>query len=143
MSSTSEWTDEWADEPPPELAAVPGHERGQAPAQPVYSALPAFVADYLAPLYRRPLSKQQRPWCPQWWNHPEAVVRLEALWRAWEALRQEPRFGMSTWLLDHADRHMAVLLDPDGPFHGCSATGGHTVGRLEPLPVEPPPEGLY
>lgn len=33
------------------------------------------------------------------------------------ALRQDPTTGISVWFRDHADHHMAVLLDPDsGPF---------------------------
>ncbi|MBA3489034.1 MAG: DUF4913 domain-containing protein, partial [Longispora sp.] len=36
-------------------------------------------------------------WCPTWWDHPEAVARLTALWRAWEALQPDPGSGMSSW----------------------------------------------
>ena len=60
-----------------------------------------------------------RVWCPQWWRHAEAVARLEALWRAWEHLRQDAATGLSVWFRDHADHHMTILLDADGPFKGC------------------------
>lgn len=85
---------------------------------------------------------RNRTWCPQWWRHPEAIIRLEALWRAWEHLRLEPATGMSVWLRDHADHHMTVLLDPDGPFKDCRPDKGHGA-RLEPLPLDQPPEGLF
>jgi len=60
------------------------------------------------------------------------LQRLEALWRAWEHLRQDPALGMSVWWRDHADPHMAALLDPDGPFAGVE--GEENVNRRgEPL----------
>ena len=82
-----------------------------------------------------------RVWCPQWWRHAEAVARLEALWRAWEHLRQDPATGLSVWFRDHADHHMTMLLDADGPFKGCD--GNHGEHPLEELPHEPPPEGMF
>ena len=107
-----------------------------------YPDVAAFVAQQLAPLWRRSLEGHHRTWCPQWWRHAEAISRFEALWRAWEHLRLDPATGMSVWFRDHADPHMAVLLDADGPFKGCSADKGHT-GRLQPLPVDDPPPGLF
>ena len=107
-----------------------------------YPSVDVFVRDQLAPSYRRNLDGRNRTWCPQWWRHPEAIARLEALWRAWEHLRLEPATGMSIWLRDHADHHMTVLLDPDGPFKGCSPEKGHGE-RLDPLPLEDAPPGLF
>jgi hypothetical protein len=78
-------------------------------------------------------------WCPDWWRHPEAVVRLEAMWRSLESLRQDSATGISVWLRDHADVHMAALLSPAGPFRGCSAKEGHCKEPLRPLPVSDPP----
>ncbi len=51
---------------------------------------------------------------------------------------------MSVWFRDHADHHMAVLLDADGPFKGCSPEEGkgHS-SRLTALPCAPPPSGLF
>ena len=118
-----------------------GGEHDEAP-QLYYPSLDVFVRDQLAPTYRRHLDGRNRTWCPQWWRHPEGIARLEALWRAWEHLRLDPATGMSVWLRDHADHHMAVLLDPDGPFKGCSPDKGHGA-RLDPLPVHEPPAGLF
>ncbi|PPK93167.1 uncharacterized protein DUF4913 [Kineococcus xinjiangensis] len=109
---------------------------------PVHPSVDVFVRDHLAVLYRRHLDGRNRTWCPQWWRHGEAVLRLDALWRSWEFLRLDPDTGMSLWMRDHLDPHMAVLLDPEGPFRGCSPDKGHAE-RLVELPVEDPPPGMF
>ena len=106
-----------------------------------YLTLDEWVHEWLFPVYRRSVRGHDRVWCPQWWKHAEAVARLEALWRAWEHLRQDPATGLSVWFRDHADHHMTVLLDADGPFKGCD--GNHGEHPLEELPHEPPPEGMF
>ncbi len=113
-----------------------------APPQLFHPTLDAFVRELLAPTYRRVVDGRNRTWCPQWWRHAEAIARLEAMWRSWEHLRQDPATGVSVWFRDHADPHMAVLLDPDGPFKPCSPEKGH-VPRAEPLPLADPPPGLF
>ena len=70
----------------------------------------------------------------------EAVIRLEALWRAWEHLRLDPSTGPSVWWREHADHHMSVLMSSAGPF---SKELGVTTTVLEPLPHEEPPEDLF
>jgi hypothetical protein len=107
--------------------------------QPCYATVEDFVRELLAPMYRRALDGTDRSWCPEWWRHAEAISRLDALWRAWEHLRLDPDTGMSVWFRDHADHHMAVLLDSEGPFKRCSK--GHRA--LDELPLEPAPEGLF
>ena len=77
------------------------------------------MQEWLFPVYRRSVLGHDRVWCPQWWRHAEAVARLESLWRAWEHLRQDAATGLSVWFRDHADHHMTILLDADGPFKGC------------------------
>ena len=62
-------------------------------------------------------------WCMEWYFHPEAVSRVEAIWKAWEHLRFDGATGMSVWWRDHADHHMRVLLDPHGPFYNCDKSG--------------------
>ena len=111
----------------------------EEPPKPEFDSVYDFVEQHLVFLYeRRVRGSEDRAWCPQWWTHPEAVSRLEALWRAWEALRTDPALGMSMWWRDHADPHMSTLLDPAGPFWACSVVSGHeSRGEIEPLPVEP------
>jgi hypothetical protein len=134
----TDWGDELVD-----AAADIGEEDGDGPRELFYSSVEEFVREQLAPMYRRALDGTQRTWCPEWWRHAEAISRLEALWRAWEHLRLDPATGMSVWFRDHADHHMAVLLDSDGPFKRCSVEKGHGQRQPEPLPLIDPPEGLF
>lgn len=92
----------------------------------VYPTVAQFVVELLLPTYSRKVDGRSTTWCLEWLKHPEAVVRLEALWRSWEHLRLDPALGMSVWLRDHLDHHLPVLLEPTGPFRGCSPTRGHT-----------------
>jgi hypothetical protein len=106
----------------------------------VFANVGEFVTQHLAVLYARPVGPQAaHRWSPRWWECAEAISRLEALWRAWEALRQEPALGMSVWWRDHADHHMGILLSPDGPFRGSDAQNA----KGQPLPCERPPTGLF
>lgn len=122
-------------EAPSEVAAE------QAPPKLVFSSAQDFMRAQLAPMYRRDVtSVDRRRWCPEWWRHGEALDRVKALWRTWEAARLDPVAGMSIWWKDHADVHMAALMDEDGPFMRCSVRDGHN-GAIPSLPiVEPPPE---
>jgi Domain of unknown function (DUF4913) len=106
-----------------------------------YVTLEEWVLEWLFPVYRRSVLGHDRVWCPQWWRHAEAVARLESLWRAWEHLRQDAATGLSVWFRDHADHHMTILLDADGPFKGCD--GRHSDRPIEELPHDPPPEGMF
>jgi hypothetical protein len=77
-------------------------------------------------------------WCPLWFEHPEAVMRLEALRRAWIELAPEPGASMSIWIRDHLDPCLRELMSPLGTFADCHhssrqrGTGTHT-----PLPTLP------
>ncbi|GAB2695276.1 DUF4913 domain-containing protein [Nocardia thraciensis] len=109
----------------------------------IYKDVVEFVENYLSLVYRRQVTDlTDTVWCPEWWKHAEAVVRLQALWRAWEYLRQDETVGMSIWFLDHADKHMAKLLDPRGPFKYCSVRHGHKE-MLNPLPLKSPQHGMF
>lgn len=100
-----------------------------------------FMRHWLSTMYSREVGGRGsgRVWRSDWWNVPEALSRIDALWRAWEFLRLEGPTGISVWWRDHADHHMAVLMDPEGPFRQSS-----TPVRLgEPLLCDPPPEGMF
>jgi hypothetical protein len=103
-----------------------------------FPTLMAFVTEYLTPLYRRGVTGPGMTWCAEWWKHAEGITRLEALWRSWEHLRLDPHTGLSVWLRDHADYHMAVLLSADGPFKGCKPD--KHAARLDKLPTADPPD---
>lgn len=87
--------------------------------QPVFASVEEWVAGQFLPVYRRPLGGEYR-WCGQWWQHAEAIIRLTALWHSWETLRLEPGTGIATWLRDHLDHQLLVLLGRSGPFAQCS-----------------------
>ncbi|GAB2550848.1 DUF4913 domain-containing protein [Nocardia heshunensis] len=108
----------------------------------VYESVVEFVENYLSLVYRREVDNGRRVWCPEWWKHAEGVARLDAMWRSWEHHRRDGHTGLSVWFLDHADMHMRVLFDPDGPFQYCSPTSGHS-GQLTPLPLKSPQPGLF
>lgn len=108
-----------------------------------FGSVDEFVREYLISAYRRRIDGQHRVWAARWWEYDEAVIRLEALWRAWETLRQDASTGMSVWWRDHADHHMAVLMSPDGPFAGLKESDENRNKKGEPLPYEAPPEGLF
>ena len=108
-----------------------------------YETLDEFVGDFLVSALWIDLTGQSRIWCPEWWRHPGAIMRLDALHRSFEALRQDPGTGMSTWILHHADPHMVALTNPQGVFKGCSVEGGHDANRERDITIIPPPAGLF
>jgi hypothetical protein len=137
-----------AEETEPDIDDEPGpgveddHERagaaGGEPGAPVFATLEEWVEKYLLNVYRRSVDGTAMTWCREWWRHPEAYLRLDALWRAWEYLRQQPATGMAVWMRDYCDPHMAVLLSESGPFKGCEPTR-HSAYELRPLPTLAPP----
>jgi hypothetical protein len=72
-------------------------EGDNVPAAAAVTPLPAFrsvddwVEQYFCIVFTRPIGGTIR-WCAQWRDHAEAVLRLEALWRAWETLRLDPNW---------------------------------------------------
>lgn len=125
--------------PLPNDAGEPSEETGEGPLH--YPNVYVFVDHFLVHIYARhyePASAWR--WCSRWWEHPEAVSRLAALWQAFEALRQEPGTGPATWWRDYCDPTMAALTDPGGPFAQCR--GGERHEPPTQLPTTPPPAGL-
>jgi hypothetical protein len=117
-------------------------QRPAAPPTNFYPDVAAFVTGFLAGVYAHEWSEQDTGWrwCAQWCSHTEALVRLEALWKAWEVLRLDPGTGASTWLRDHADPAMHTLTSPAGPFARCTPVR-HTAPPA--LVTATPPHGLF
>jgi hypothetical protein len=117
-------------------------EAGEEPTLRRYATVQAFVEEWVSEVYRRETTERNienhRRWCPEWWRHGEAKARFEALWDAFEALRQGETVEMSVFWLVHADPHMTRLFDPEGVFKYCSPAVGHH-GQLAALPVVPAP----
>lgn len=69
---------------------------------------------------------------------PRVVHRIEALWRMWEGLQDQPA-ELSAWWINHLDAHMAVLLAPGGPF--ANSMDENRPG--EPLPYSSPYTSMF
>ena len=100
--------------------ALPKHSGGGAPG-PYCTSLEEWVTSVFCPTFARRSTPTFR-WCGEWWRHSEAISRLEALWRSWEALRLDPLYGMATWYRDHLDHQLAILTAAAGPFADCDPT---------------------
>lgn len=124
------------------IVLLPAEDENQPPPL-QFGSVDEFVRDYLRNVYRRRIDGRHRYWAAEWWRYDEAVIRLEALWRAWEHLRLDPALGMSIWWRDHADHHMPILMSEDGPFASAPETPENRCKLGEPLPYEPPPEGMF
>ena len=59
-------------------------QRPPTPAENYYPHVYAWVQGFLAPAYAHELGHGESwRWCSKWWNHAEALIRLEAAWKAW------------------------------------------------------------
>ena len=125
--------------------AVDGNHQAEPERELVYSSAVEFFVELFAQSYVREVNEgAASAWCPEWYKHPEALIRMEAIWRAWEHLRLEPALGISTWWLNHADPHMRVLTDKEGPFKKCAYDGHKTPapGKAA-LPHVVPEAGIF
>ncbi len=129
-----------------DVEAAPGGDPAREPVGEDELCFPdvhTFVEEFLIHVYARDHDPQgDWRWCEQWWRHPEAISRLEALWHAFEALRLEAGVGPSSWWRDHCDPAMAQLTDSRGPFAQCKAGRETRHKSPDPLPVTPAPSGL-
>lgn len=85
------------------------------------AALGVWVRYVLAECYLTEVSSSA-PWCERWYEHPQAVARLHALWLAWQELTTPETGGYtgpSIWHRDHLDPCIAHLRAPSGPFAAC------------------------
>lgn len=89
--------------------------------RPYCDSLEAWVTTVFCPTFARRSTPTFR-WCSEWWRHPEAISRLEALWRSWEALRLDPLLGMASWYSSHLDQQLPILTSAAGPFADCDPT---------------------
>lgn len=107
--------------------------------QPIFEHVGEWVEVYFAPTFVRRATQTMR-WCPSWWDHPEAYIRLEALWRTWEVHRLDAQRGMAVWFRDFVDGQLLTLFSHSGPFEECSAQEHR---ERKPLPVTPAPDGWF
>lgn len=87
-------------------------------------------------------SREQR-WCAQWWRHDEVVIRIEELWKGWEAARlSEDPAALSGWWVYHLDAHWRHIVAEAGPLHLCT-TQQHTQATQRSLAAIPVPPGWF
>lgn len=122
--------------PDPAGSEASAGELPAGPVEPMFASLTAYVEQAFAPVYSRPTSPTMR-WCPSWWDHAEAIYRLEALWRTWELYRLEPRLGIASWLRDYLDPQLTALTSPTGPFAQCTEQRHR---QIAPFPTTAPPD---
>jgi Domain of unknown function (DUF4913) len=104
--------------------------------------LVAWVENNVTTLIARkvPTTDGAPRWCAQWWDHAEAIARLEAARQAWTALSTTGGTGLVTYF-DYLDRVvLAVLTSDTGPFARCNPRT-HTPDRT--LGHTPPPPQIY
>lgn len=110
----------------------------------LYGSLDEWVREHLRKSYCPRIDGKNRIWSAQWWRYPEALIRLDAIWRAWESLRLDAATGLSIWWRDHADYHLNVLMNPaTSPFPAVYEDAANTSERGEWLPYEAPPKELF
>ncbi|BEP13849.1 hypothetical protein acdb102_21600 [Acidothermaceae bacterium B102] len=100
---------------------------------PHYPSARAWVTHHYSVMYVRRLRNGQR-WCARWFEHPEAAMRFEALWRTWEQARLTEFIGTALWLRAELDHHLPILHSDDGPFAGC-VDGEHRLPTPALYPV--------
>ena len=122
--------------PAPRPPAPPPGGAEEEPTAPFFGSLLEFVVEHFGPVYARNTNPTVR-WCASWWDHAEAIYRLEALWRTWELYRLEPRLGIASWLRDYLDPQLAQLTSPTGPFASCTEDRHSPVKALR---TNQPPE---
>ncbi|MFD5638183.1 DUF4913 domain-containing protein [Streptomyces sp. NPDC127077] len=127
---TTDAAEQQAPEAPPFILFLDGPEYAGE-----MSRLALWVSDLLLPVYGREVTSQQ-PWCPRWWEHPEAVARLHGLWLAWQEHTDAAAgaSGPAVWHRDHLGAVLSELRSPSGPFAGCK--GGSHRPKTPPA-VEP------
>lgn len=94
-----------------------------------YPNVDRFLHEFMLPSWRHTGGR----WCRKWFLHAEAVSRLDALWRSYEAMRVGDPTGMAVWWRDFADPLMSSLTSESGTFAGCDAS----MGEHQPIDVWP------
>jgi hypothetical protein len=106
-----------------------------------------WVEEVFAPMVQRRVDLGRgMTWCARWWDHPEVIVRLDALRMAWYDLTApdtpggDAGAGYSAWWVNHVDPTLATLLDADtGPMSGCRPDR-HSASPVSVLRTAPVPE---
>lgn len=107
--------------------------------EPLYPDVQSWVENLYVVTFIR-VDNQQLRWCASWWAHPEAIIRLSALWQTWEIARLVVGTGMADWLRNNLDSLAPVLHSGSGPFASCTPDK-HS--DQKPMPVTKPAAGYW
>lgn len=144
QAALSAWVNEQLEAAADETAADEQAPAAQAQHRDVYD----FFEKTFSPYYELHVAKRNvmdthgkeaLTWCAQWWLHKSVVARLVAAWYAWEDAYAAGGGAMSSWILEHGDRHFERIMADGGPFEKCKTD--HTEGMSE-YPTEPAPTPL-
>ena len=122
-------------------------EGEQAP-EPKHENVYEFFEQTFSPYYElrdadpAPVKTREAPevlWCARWWEHKSVVGRLTAAWYAWENAHAAGGAAMSSWILEHGDRHFDRIMAADGTFERCKT--GHSE-RMREYATETAPDAL-
>ncbi|MGP4104745.1 DUF4913 domain-containing protein [Nonomuraea sp. KM90] len=83
--------------------------------------LKKWVADLLTPTYLHEPTPDH-PWCPQWWDHDEAVALLHGIWLAWQKLTDPQSCDFTDpdrWHFDNLYPALDRLRAAGGPLQRC------------------------
>lgn len=96
-----------------------------------------FVDDFILVTYATTAGRiEDENWAPEWWSHPEAVLRLHTLWLSYETERKKaPATFLEHFLRVSCDYHMRFLMQPDGVFAACNPDDSPSV-PLKTTPVD-------
>lgn len=108
---------------------------GDAP-EPITAAEVAAFVEELLPVIES-WSDTDQAWCASWWDHPEAVQRLTALYEAYMVAIANQEH--SSWWVNHWDRHAPALLGQRGIFQHCRQNGHNPERRMPFAKLDPPP----
>ncbi|WP_054009817.1 DUF4913 domain-containing protein [Arthrobacter sp. ERGS1:01] len=134
-----------------ELATLNTATEGDEEAQPKHANVFEFFDTTFSLLYElydtQPgVKEREKPvlvWCQQWWLHKAVLGRVTAAWYAWEDSYASGGGAMSSWILEHADRHFDRIMAEDGPFRRCKDGHNRVLEKyptIQPLAPQEDPE---
>lgn len=108
-------------------------------AKPYFANAAEWVEHWLVPHYKR--NPKTHLWDERWWEYTEVIAVFEALWQAWEFLRQDSMTGPAVFFRDYLWPCMRELTGPDGPFWKTAEITERSLP--EPWAALTPPAGMF
>ena len=125
----------------PAGASSNGSSTGNAGGADTVATCYPTMASWFREWFHQVIQRQQTQsliWCPQWWQHNEALAILDGLWMAWEGARISPDpDAMLTWW-ERATGMLNHLTSRDvGPFAACTREEHRDIDLSLPYDREP------